>query len=177
MSSIKIKNHPSGLSILMDYFPSKTLSIGLWINVGSTSEKKNQYGIAHMLEHLAFKGTKSRTAYDIAKDIEDIGGDINAYTSKETTAYYVKILPEYLNLGIDILSDIYTNSIFPDDEIEKERGVIILLVLLAGLLALPLALFSCRLSALFLLRPERQRLCTPPVRFEGRQTQLRRMGR
>ena len=59
MSSIKIKNHPSGLSFLMDYFPSKTLSIGLWINVGSTSEKKNQYGIAHMLEHLAFKGTKS----------------------------------------------------------------------------------------------------------------------
>ena len=77
-----------------------------------------------MLEHMAFKGTKSRNAYQIAREIEDIGGDINAYTGKERTAYYVRLLPENLDLGIDILSDILINSIFPRDEIERERGVI-----------------------------------------------------
>ena len=115
----------SEITILSDQFKSKTLSLGVWLDVGSVSENNNQIGIAHMLEHMAFKGTKSRTAYQIAREIEDVGGDINAYTGKERTAYYVRLLPENLNLGIEILSDILINSTFPKEEIERERGVII----------------------------------------------------
>ncbi len=123
--TISLKKLNSGITILSDQFKSKTVSLGLWLDVGSVSEKKNQVGIAHMLEHMAFKGTKARTAYQIAREIEDVGGDINAYTGKERTAYYVRLLPENLNLGVDILSDILINSTFPEDEIERERGVII----------------------------------------------------
>ena len=115
----------NGLTILLDHFNSNTLSIGLWLNVGSVNESKKQLGIAHMLEHMAFKGTKNRNAFDISKEIEDVGGDINAYTSKENTAYYVKLLPSNYELGIEILSDIFLNSTFPKEEIERERGVII----------------------------------------------------
>lgn len=115
----------NGLTILLDPFNSNTLSIGLWLNVGSVNENNNQLGIAHMLEHMAFKGTKTRNAFDISKEIEDVGGDINAYTSKENTAYYVKLLPSNYELGIEILSDIFLNSTFPKEEIERERGVII----------------------------------------------------
>ena len=115
----------NGLTILLDHFNSNTLSIGLWLNVGSVNENNKQLGIAHMLEHMAFKGTKNRNAFDISKEIEDVGGDINAYTSKENTAYYVKLLPSNHELGIEILSDIFLNSTFPKEEIERERGVII----------------------------------------------------
>ena len=115
----------NGLTILLDHFNSNTLSIGLWLNVGSVNENNKQLGIAHMLEHMAFKGTKTRNAFDISKEIEDVGGDINAYTSKENTAYYVKLLPSNYELGIEILSDIFLNSTFPKEEIERERGVII----------------------------------------------------
>jgi len=115
----------NGLTILLDHFNSNTLSIGLWLNAGSVNENNKQLGIAHMLEHMAFKGTKTRNAFDISKEIEDVGGDINAYTSKENTAYYVKLLPSNYELGIEILSDIFLNSTFPKEEIERERGVII----------------------------------------------------
>ena len=115
----------NGLTILLDHFNSNTLSIGLWLNVGSVNENNKQLGIAHMLEHMAFKGTKNRNAFDISKEIEDVGGDINAYTSKENTAYYVKLLPSNYELGVEILSDIFLNSTFPKEEIERERGVII----------------------------------------------------
>ena len=123
--SIKIKTLDSGITILSDQFKSKTLSFGMWLNVGSVNEKKNQFGVAHMLEHMAFKGTELRNASQIAREIEDVGGDINAYTSKELTAYYVKLLSENYLLGIDILSDILINSTFPTNEIERERGVIL----------------------------------------------------
>ncbi len=115
----------NGLTVLLDHFNSNTLSIGLWLNVGSVNENNKQLGIAHMLEHMAFKGTKTRNAFEISKEIEDVGGDINAYTSKENTAYYVKLLPSNYKLGIEILSDIFLNSTFPEEEIERERGVII----------------------------------------------------
>ena len=121
----KIITLSNGLTILLDHFNSNTLSIGLWLNVGSVNENNKQLGIAHMLEHMAFKGTKNRNAFDISKEIEDVGGDINAYTSKENTAYYVKLLPSNYELGVEILSDIFLNSTFPKEEIERERGVII----------------------------------------------------
>ncbi len=123
--SIKLKKLDSGITVISNQFDSKTLSFGMWLDVGSVNEKNNQYGIAHMLEHMAFKGTKLRSASQIASEIEDVGGDINAYTSKEMTAYYVKLLSDNYSLGIDILSDILINSTFPKDEIERERGVIL----------------------------------------------------
>ncbi len=122
---IKIKKINSNITLLSNHFESKTLSMGVWLNVGSVNEGKNEVGIAHMLEHMAFKGTKNRNAVQIATEIEDVGGDINAYTSKENTAYFLRVLPENLALGLDILADIVLNSIFPEIEIEKERGVIL----------------------------------------------------
>jgi len=110
--SISISKLKNGTTLVLDQFDSNTLSIGLWLNVGSVNENTKQLGIAHMLEHMAFKGTSNRNAFQIAKEIEDVGGDINAYTSKEMTAYYVKLLPENINLGIEILSDIFYIQLF-----------------------------------------------------------------
>ena len=115
----------SGLTVITDQMEVESTSIGVWIDAGSAKEELNECGIAHMLEHMAFKGTTNRNAEEIAREIEDVGGDINAYTSKEVTAYYLKVLHENSDLGIDILSDIIKNSTLPEDEIERERGVII----------------------------------------------------
>ena len=122
---IEFKILDSGLTVLHDQMNVESTSIGVYIGSGSSQEEKDECGIAHMLEHMAFKGTENRNAEKIAREIEDVGGDINAYTSKEVTAYYLKVLKENTNLGIDILSDIIKNSTFPTDEIERERGVII----------------------------------------------------
>ena len=123
--SVEYKILDNGMTIINDQMDLESASIGVWIGAGSSNEKKDECGIAHMLEHMAFKGTKNRNAEKIAREIEDVGGDINAYTSKEVTAYYLKVLKENAELGVDILSDIIKNSTFPKEEIERERGVII----------------------------------------------------
>ena len=123
--SVEIKILDNGIKIINDQINVESASIGVWIGAGSSHEKIDECGIAHMLEHMAFKGTKNRNAEKIAREIEDVGGDINAYTSKEVTAYYLKVLKDNAELGVDILSDIIRNSIFPKEEIERERGVII----------------------------------------------------
>ena len=123
--SVEFKILDNGMTIINDEMDVESASIGVWIGAGSSNEKKDECGIAHMLEHMAFKGTKNRNAEKIAREIEDVGGDINAYTSKEITAYYLKVLRENAELGVEILSDIIKNSTFPKEEIERERGVII----------------------------------------------------
>ncbi len=123
--SVEYKILDNGMTIINDQMDLESASIGVWIGAGSSNEKKDEWGIAHMLEHMAFKGTKNRNAERIAREIEDVGGDINAYTSKEVTAYYLKVLKENTELGVEILSDIIKNSTFPKEEIERERGVII----------------------------------------------------
>ena len=123
--SVEFKILDNGITIINDKIEVESASIGVWIGAGSSNEKEDECGIAHMLEHMAFKGTKNRNAEKIAREIEDVGGDINAYTSKEVTAYYLKVLKENAELGVDILSDIIKNSTFPKEEIERERGVII----------------------------------------------------
>ena len=116
----------NGLKIATRSMPhATTLSIGIWVNAGARDEHDNEQGIAHMLEHMAFKGTKRRDAQAIATDVENVGGFMNAHTSREETAYYLRLLPEYLDLGVDVLADILTESTLPFDEIERERGVII----------------------------------------------------
>ena len=116
----------NGLRVAVEEMPEiKTASIGVWVNVGARFEKEEENGIAHFLEHLAFKGTKTRTALEIAEKIENIGGYLNAGTGYEETDYMVKVLSEHLEIGLDVLSDIILNSTFHDKEIEVERGVIL----------------------------------------------------
>ena len=123
---IKITTLENGLRVVTQNMPSlETVSMGLWNFVGGRDELENINGVAHLLEHMAFKGTSTKSALQIAETIEDVGGDINAYTSKEITAYYVKLIAEDLPLGIDILTDILQNSSFTEDELNRERGVIL----------------------------------------------------
>jgi len=123
---IKISALNNGLRVVTQNMPGlETVSMGIWNFVGGRDELENVNGVAHLLEHMAFKGTKSRSALQIAETIENVGGDINAYTSKEITAYYVKLIAEDLPLGIDILTDILQNSTFAEDELNRERGVVL----------------------------------------------------
>ena len=124
--TISIDSLENGIRVVTEEIPSiESVSVGVWINAGSRNENKKENGIAHFLEHMAFKGTEKRTALQIAEEIENVGGFINAYTSREITCYYAKVLKEHLSLAVDILSDIISNSIFNENEIEIEKGVII----------------------------------------------------
>ena len=124
--TISVSKLGNGLKIATRSMPyATTLSIGIWVNAGARDEQDGEQGIAHMLEHMAFKGTKRRDAQAIATEVENVGGFMNAHTSREETAYYLRLLPEHLDLGVDILADILTESTLPIDEIERERGVII----------------------------------------------------
>ncbi|MEC7242981.1 MAG: pitrilysin family protein, partial [Pseudomonadota bacterium] len=126
MAIIQTSQMANGLTIASVAMPaSHSVSLGVWVKAGARDERSDEIGIAHFLEHMAFKGTKSRTALSIAKDVEDVGGFINAHTAREETAYYIHLLPEYLEMGFDILSDILLHSTLPAEEIERERGVII----------------------------------------------------
>ncbi|WP_172328090.1 insulinase family protein [Mangrovicoccus sp. HB161399] len=124
--TVQIHRLPNGLRIVTEHMPGlKSASLGLWINAGGRHERPEQNGIAHFLEHMAFKGTKTRSALEIAEAIEDVGGYINAYTSREMTAYYTRVLEEDVPLALDVVSDIVLNPLFDLREIEVERGVIL----------------------------------------------------
>ena len=103
----------------------KSASIGVWVLAGGRHERAEQNGIAHFLEHMAFKGTATRTALQIAEAIEDVGGYINAYTSREMTAYYARVMEEDTGLALEVIADILLNPAFAEEEIEVERGVIL----------------------------------------------------
>lgn len=116
----------NGFRIVSERMPSmKSASIGIWIEAGGRHERSDQNGIAHFLEHMAFKGTKTRSALRIAEEIEDVGGYINAYTSREMTAYYARVLEDDAGLALDLLADILLAPLFDAREIELERGVIL----------------------------------------------------
>ena len=117
---------PNGFRIVTEHMPGlASASIGIWVGAGARHEASDQNGIAHFLEHMAFKGTERRSALQIAEAIEDVGGYINAYTSREVTAYYARVLAADVPLAMDVLSDILLNPVFDQDEIEVERGVIL----------------------------------------------------
>ena len=103
----------------------ESVSLGLWIKSGSRNEKANEQGVAHMMEHMAFKGTRGRTARDIVEQVENVGGDVNAATSLETTSYYARMLKDDVALGIDILHDILTNSNIDEVELKREKHVVL----------------------------------------------------
>jgi len=116
----------NGLRIAADEMKDvESVSIGVFVNTGSRNETKKINGISHFLEHMAFKGTKKRSAIEIAEEFEGIGGSINAYTSREKTVYYVKVLKKHAEFAVEFLSDILQNSTFDQAELEKERGVIL----------------------------------------------------
>ena len=124
--SINVTTLDNGFRIVSEQMSGlKSASVGIWINTGGRNETSKQNGIAHFLEHMAFKGTQSRSALDIAQAIENVGGYINAYTSKEMTAYYARVLENDVPLAIDVISDILLNPIFDQRELETERGVIL----------------------------------------------------
>jgi predicted Zn-dependent peptidase len=124
--SIEISTLPSGLTIVTDPMPNvESISVSLTVAAGSRCETESEHGIAHFLEHMAFKGTRKRSARDIAEAVENVGGDINAATSVENTAYTLRCLAADLPLAIDVISDILTNSVFDPEEIAREKSVVL----------------------------------------------------
>ncbi|MDP9095893.1 MAG: insulinase family protein [Pseudomonadota bacterium] len=124
--AIRVTRLPSGLTVVTETMDRvETVSLGAYVATGTRNETEAENGASHFLEHMAFKGTASRSAAEIAEAIENVGGHINAYTAREQTAYYVKLLKEDLALGADIIGDILTHSSFAPEELERERGVIL----------------------------------------------------
>ena len=116
----------NGLRVVTETIPGLgSAAVGIWIDAGARHETEAQNGIAHFLEHMAFKGTGTRSALRIAEEIEDVGGFINAWTSRETTAYYARVLKDDLPLAMEVIADILLDPLFAEDEIETERGVIL----------------------------------------------------
>ncbi len=119
------RNLSSGIELIMEKVPYvRSVSIGIWVQAGSVNEDDKNNGISHFIEHMLFKGTEKRTAKDIAGDIDKIGGQINAFTGKESTCYYVKVLDTHIEDGVEILMDMLMNSKFDENEILKEKAVV-----------------------------------------------------
>ena len=115
----------NGVRVLTKNIPNaRSVSMGIWVNVGARDEPVTDNGMSHFIEHMLFKGTKTRTGYEIAKEFDAIGGQTNAFTSMENTCYHAKVIDTHTRIMADILSDIFLNSIFDESEIEKERPVI-----------------------------------------------------
>ena len=124
--SLKITTLANGFRIVTEDMPGLlSASAGIWVTAGGRHERAEQNGIAHFLEHMAFKGTEKRSSLRIAEEIEDVGGYINAYTSREMTAYYARVLSPDVGLALDVISDIVLNPVFNADDIETERHVIL----------------------------------------------------
>src|SRR6478736_5825017 len=124
--TVEVSRLPSGLTVITDSMPHlQTATMGVWVGSGSRDEKAEEHGISHLLEHMAFKGTKRRTARQIAEEIEAVGGDLNAATSSETTAYFASVLKTDMPLAFDVLSDILANPTFDPAELKREQSVIV----------------------------------------------------
>ena len=116
----------NGIKVITEEIPYlKSVSIGVWVNTGSRDEQPHENGISHFIEHLLFKGTERRTAFDIAKEIDSVGGTLNAFTGREYTCFYAKVIDRNLPLAIDLLSDIFLHSLMDPKDVEKERMVIL----------------------------------------------------
>ena len=124
--SVRVSRLGNGMRVVTDTMATiETVSIGIWVGVGTRHEPPEINGVAHVLEHMAFKGTERRSSVAIAREIEAVGGHLNAYTSREQTAYYAKVLAGDLPLAVDILADILQYSVFDSVELERERQVIL----------------------------------------------------
>ncbi|MDH4204698.1 MAG: insulinase family protein, partial [Desulfobacteraceae bacterium] len=116
----------NGIKVITRKMPHlRSVSMGVWVNVGARDESPVESGLSHFIEHMIFKGTKKRTAFQIAKEFDAIGGHTNAFTSTENTCYHAKVMDTHLDTMVDILSDVFLNSLFDDKEVENERAVIL----------------------------------------------------
>ncbi|NMA85425.1 MAG: insulinase family protein [Epulopiscium sp.] len=123
---IRKKTLLNGLTIVAERIPFvRSITMGIWVGHGSRYESKKMNGASHFIEHMLFKGTQSRTAKEIAEQMDQIGGQINAFTAKEYTCYYTRALDTHFDLALDVLTDMFFNSIFAEEEIQKERSVIL----------------------------------------------------
>src|ERR1700741_2644020 len=123
---IEISKLANGLTVVSDTMPSlESAAVGVWVACGARHETPREMGLSHMLEHMAFKGTVKRSAKDIAEEMENVGGDRNAYTGREQTAYHARVLKENVSLALDILSDILVHPAFDEAELARERDVIV----------------------------------------------------
>ena len=124
--NVEVTRLPSGLTVVTEAMPHlESVALGVWIKSGSRNETEDEHGIAHLMEHMAFKGTSRRSARDIAEEIENVGGELNAATSTETTSYYARVLKDHVPLAVDLLADILTESLFDDEELRREKHVIL----------------------------------------------------
>lgn len=124
--SVTVSTLDNGITVVTDDMAHLgTASLGIWVGAGARDERQDEHGISHLLEHMAFKGTRRRSARRIAEEIEQVGGDINAATSVEQTSYNVRVLGEDVGLGLDILADILTEPAFAPEELEREKNVIV----------------------------------------------------
>ena len=122
----KVTKLSNGLTVATDRIPSvSSASVGIWIGVGTRHENAEENGLAHLIEHMVFKGTRRRDAAAIAREIEDVGGHMNAYTSREQTAYFARVLSEDLPLAVDLIADIVQDSVYDTEELSRERTVIL----------------------------------------------------
>ncbi len=123
---VEVSRLSNGLTVATETLPHfESVALGVWVKSGSRNEHEDEHGLAHLLEHMAFKGTERRSALKIAAEIENVGGEINAATSVETTSFYARVLSDNVPLAIDILADILTESRFDPDELEREQHVIL----------------------------------------------------
>ena len=121
-----IKQIDNGIRIVAERLPDfNSVSVGIWVKTGSTHETPQENGVSHFIEHMMFKGTDKRTAKDIAVDMDKIGGQINAFTSKECTCYHARVMPDKLDVALSVLSDLFSNSVLDEAEMEKEKGVVL----------------------------------------------------
>lgn len=124
--TVQVTTLHNGLRVATDHMPGvESVSLGIWVGVGTRQEEAAQNGISHLLEHMAFKGTPRRSATQIAEEIEAVGGHLNAYTSREATAFYAKVLSPDVPLALDIIADILQNPLFEDEELRREKTVIL----------------------------------------------------
>jgi predicted Zn-dependent peptidase len=123
---VEVSRLSNGLTVATETIPNfESVALGIWVKSGSRNETEDEHGIAHLLEHMAFKGTRRRSAWQIASDIENVGGEINAATSVETTSFYARVLGDDVALAVDILADILQESKFEPEELEREQHVIL----------------------------------------------------
>jgi len=126
METVEITTLANGVRVVTDPMPTvESVSVGVWVRAGARFEPVETNGVAHLLEHMMFKGTARRTAPEIAESIENVGGHINAYTAREVTAYYAKVLKDDVSLAVDVIADIVQNSLFDEDELSRERSVVL----------------------------------------------------
>ncbi|EXL10157.1 M16 family metallopeptidase [Aquamicrobium defluvii] len=123
---VEVSRLSNGLTVATETLPSmESVALGVWVKSGARNERDDEHGMAHLLEHMAFKGTARRSAFEIASEIENVGGEINAATSVETTSFYARVLSGDVPLAVDLLADILQNSTFEPEELEREQNVIL----------------------------------------------------